>query len=269
MMKNTELVERVIDIATNYKTVYMWGVFGSPVSEDIIRKKTAQYGSWYNATRVAFFRSLIGRGYFAFDCVNLVKAILWGWTGDKNATYGGARYATNGVPDASANGFFQRCQNITDRFGNLKPGAALWMPGHFGVYIGDGKAVECTPIWKNGVQITAVGNIGKIAGLNTRTWAKTGTIPYIEYEEEDEMATVIEKLKTQTGKSEAEIIDALAFLVKNANTKEDAWEKAGSQALNDAGLASSQHPGNEPVEFGELGTIMTNLEAKMDKKYKR
>lgn len=266
MMTNKELVEKVIDIATNYKTVYMWGVFGSPVSEDIIRKKTAQYGSWYTPDKVALFRSLIGKGYFAFDCVNLIKGILWGWTGDKNATYGGARYATNGVPDASADGFFQRCTGITDRFRNIKPGDAVWLPGHIGVYIGNGRAVECTPRWKNGVQITAVGNLGRIPGLETRTWEKTGTIPYIEYEEEDEM---LNKLKEKTGMTEDAIIAAVAHLVKTANPTEEAWEKAGSAALNAAGLASSEHKGNEPVEFGELGTVLGKLEEKMDKKYKK
>ena len=28
---------------------------------------------------------------FGFDCVCLIKGILWGWDGDKNATYGGAK----------------------------------------------------------------------------------------------------------------------------------------------------------------------------------
>ena len=33
MMKASELVRKVTDIAKNYKTVYMWGVFGAPVTE--------------------------------------------------------------------------------------------------------------------------------------------------------------------------------------------------------------------------------------------
>lgn len=57
----------------------------------------------------------------------------------------------------------------------------VWTTGHIGIYIGDGLAVECTPKWKNCVQITAVGNIGSKAGYNTRTWKKHGHIPYVEY----------------------------------------------------------------------------------------
>ena len=55
------------------------------------------------------------------------------------------------------------------------------MPEHIGIYIGDGLCVECTPAWKNCVQITAVGNIGTKSGYNTRTWKKHGKLPYVDY----------------------------------------------------------------------------------------
>lgn len=55
------------------------------------------------------------------------------------------------------------------------------MSGHIGVYIGNGLAVECTPRWSDGVQITAVHNIGKIAGYNGRTWTKHGKLPHVNY----------------------------------------------------------------------------------------
>ena len=56
------------------------------------------------------------------------------------------------------------------------------MKGHIGIYIGNGLAVECTPAWKNKVQITAVGNIGKKTGYNTRTWTNHGKLNFIKYE---------------------------------------------------------------------------------------
>ena len=104
MMKASELVRRHIDVAKNYKTVYMWGCFGSPVGETIIDEKSAQYPDWYTGGRVTYLRSLIGKVVYGFDCVNLTKGILWGWNGNKNAYYGGARYASNSVPDVSADG---------------------------------------------------------------------------------------------------------------------------------------------------------------------
>ena len=62
-------------------------------------------------------------------------------------------------------------------------GDVLWYVAQtaIGIYIGDGLAVECTPKWKNCVQITAVANIGSKSGYNARTWKKHGHIPYVEY----------------------------------------------------------------------------------------
>ena len=82
MMTPAELVKRHIDVAKNYKTVYMWGCFGFPVTESILREKAAQYPSWYTAAKQAELRKLIGKSYFGFDCVNLTKGILWGWNGN-------------------------------------------------------------------------------------------------------------------------------------------------------------------------------------------
>ena len=150
-MNAAELVKKHIDIANNYRTVYMWGCFGMPVTENIIREKAAQYPGWYTAAKQAELRKLIGKGYFGFDCVNRTKGILWGWNGSQNAIYGGAKYAVNGVPDVSADGMISKCQNVsTGNWEALVPGEGLWMPGHWGLYIGGGLAVECTPVWKNG-----------------------------------------------------------------------------------------------------------------------
>lgn len=182
MMTAAELVKRHIEVAENYKTVYMWGCFGMPVTESILREKAAQYPNWYTAARQAELRKLIGKGYFGFDCVNLTKGILWGWNGNQNAAYGGANYAANGVPDVSADGMITKCTAVSATgWADMVPGEGLWGPGHWGLYIGDGLAVECTPAWKNGVQITAVGNIGARSGYSTRTWKKHGRLPYVDY----------------------------------------------------------------------------------------
>lgn len=185
VMRASELVRRHIDVAKNYKTVYMWGCFGMPVTESIIREKAAQYPSWYTAAKQAELRKQIGKSYFGFDCVNLTKGILWGWNGNQNAAYGGAKYAANGVPDVSADGMIAKCRDVSaSRWDKLVPGEGLWMPGHWGLYIGDGLTVECTPIWGNGVQITAVLNIGSKSGYNARRWTKHGKLPWVEYDTE-------------------------------------------------------------------------------------
>ena len=182
IMTAKELVQKHIDVAENYKTIYAWGCFGFPCAQAILNEKKAQYPDWYNANRMAMYQAKIGTGTFLFDCVNLTKGLLWGWNGNKNAVYGGAKYAANGVPDVSADGMIALCKNVsTSNWSSMVPGEGLWGPGHWGLYIGDGLAVECTPAWKNGVQITAVGNIGAKSGYNTRNWTKHGRLPWIDY----------------------------------------------------------------------------------------
>ncbi|KAK2946980.1 putative Exo-glucosaminidase lytG precursor [Blattamonas nauphoetae] len=175
------LVATATKICTSYKTVYMIGVFGSPVTTSIINQKRAQYPTWYTPDRVAFYNTLVGKGYFGFDCVCFIKGILWGWNGDASKTHGGAVYASNNVPDIGEDLMITRCHGVSNTFRNIAPGEALWLQGHIGVYLGSGKGAECTPAWQNKCQITAVANIGPISGLNSRRWAKHGKLPYVTY----------------------------------------------------------------------------------------
>jgi hypothetical protein len=191
MMRAEELVRRCVDAAENYKTLYIMGCFGAPMNAANKKRYTQNHSFNKAAARVKLINAATA-DTFGFDCVNLIKGILWGWTGDTSKTYGGAAYASNGVADVSADGMIKLCKGVTSDFSGIVPGAAVWMSGHIGVYIGDGLAVECTPKWENKVQITAVGNIGKKSGYNTRTWTKWGLIPYVDYsvkEEDDEMLT--------------------------------------------------------------------------------
>lgn len=180
-MTNKEFVQKAIDAAVNYKTVYANGMFGSLIEENIIAQKARQLPSWYTAERQANLRKLIGKGYFGFDCVCFVKGILWGWNGDTSKNYGGAKYESNGVPDLTESQMMSKCTEASTDFTKIEPGEFLWIPGHCGIYVGNGLAVECTPAWDNGVQITAVKNLGEKAGYNSRTWTKHGKLPYVTY----------------------------------------------------------------------------------------
>lgn len=184
-MDNKELVTRLQVIAANYRTTYMWGVFGSPVTESKIAEKVRQYPRRYTAAKLAKLRSYIGRGYYGFDCVGLIKGVLWGWSGRDTHPHGGARYEAAGGPtDLDANQMIARCKSVSADFSKIMPGCAVWMQGHIGVYIGDGKVVEATPSWRDGVQVSACLNIGPIAGLPGRRWTKHGKLPWVEYVQE-------------------------------------------------------------------------------------
>ena len=123
-----------------------------------------------------------------------IKGILWGWRGDKSAVYGGAKYCSNGVPDIGTEEIIKVCSGVSEDFSKVDVGELLWMTGHVGVYIGEGLAVEASPKWKNGVQITSVLNMGSKKGYNGRTWVKHGKLPYVEYAPEiDVILSLLEK----------------------------------------------------------------------------
>ena len=179
-MTNFELAAKLTEIAAKYKTLYVLGCFGAPLTAANKERYINAYSYNSKANRKKQINAA-SADTFGFDCVNLIKAVLWGWNGDKTANYGGANYASNGVPDIGADAMIGVCKDVSTNFKNIEVGEAVWMSGHIGIYIGGGLAVECTPAWKNKVQITAVGNIGKKSGYNTRTWVKHGKLPYITY----------------------------------------------------------------------------------------
>lgn len=193
IMKASEFVKKLEDIAKNHKTLYVMGCFGAPLTKTNKTRYTTNHEYNKQPARTKHINAA-SEDTFGFDCVNLIKGVLWGWNGDKKKTYGGAKYNTKGVPDTNADGMIKLCKEVSTDFSNVKVGEAVWCSGHIGVYIGDGLAIECTPAWKNKVQITAC-NVKK-AGYNTRTWKKHGKLPWIDYD-------VVEKPKKTTTKKPA------------------------------------------------------------------
>lgn len=174
-MKANSFVSKLYEIATTKKTVYAWGMFGSTITKARVQGKAKQYPYWYTDRKVeSIFAPLYGSNppVWGFDCVGLIKGVLWGWDGDESKVYGGAVYANNSVPDLSADGMIGRCTNVSSNMGSIAVGEFLWMKGHCGVYIGNGRVVESSPKWANGVQVTA---------LTARNWLKHGKLPWIEY----------------------------------------------------------------------------------------
>ncbi len=175
------LAQRCLDVATTFHTLYVLGAFGWPMTE--ANKTRAQNAYAYNrrSDRQAKIQAASAET-FGFDCVCLIKALLWGWRGDPAAAYGGASYASGGVPDIDEASMIRRCSAVSQDFSEIAVGEVVWMPGHIGVYTGDGLAVECTPIWGDGVQQSAVGNIGDKPGYPTRTWVSHGKLPWLSYD---------------------------------------------------------------------------------------
>ena len=183
---NSAAINEAVEIAKNFKTLYVMGCFGAPLTGSNVSRYCNNHSYNRAADRTAMIKAAGNQNppVYGFDCVCLIKGILWGWSGNASKTYGGANYASNGVPDIGADTMITRCLDVSATgWANMAVGEAVWMSGHIGIYIGDGLAVECSPKWENKVQITAVGNIGSKAGYNTRTWTKHGKLPYVDYSE--------------------------------------------------------------------------------------
>lgn len=194
---NYQLMAKAYEILRHYNTCYLYGGIGQIVTQSVVNAKAKQYPSFYTSARKANYTQYINssKRYWGFDCVNLYKSILWGWNGDESKSFGGAKYASNGVPDASADGLFSYCTNKSSTgWDNMMIGEALWMSGHFGLYVGNGKCIECSPRWNriglgtswgeewNGVMLTGVSNCSNCpTDIHTRKWTKHGKLPYIQY----------------------------------------------------------------------------------------
>lgn len=106
--------------------------------------------------------------YLECDCSGLIKGTLWGYP--QNGKYGHI------YPDVNANTIMSTyCYEQSSNFNNITRGEFVWMSGHIGVYIGNGKVCECSPKWENGIQIT---------NLKARKWklhAKSKWLDYLNY----------------------------------------------------------------------------------------
>ena len=217
-MTNLEFVEKIKDIADNYKTSYMLGCWGFLTNDANISYSVGRKG--LNNSRFRAGAESIKNDGWMFDCVCLIKSVLWHFEGNKNKPRGGgATYNSNGVPDIGADQMIKVCREVSTDFTKLEVGEVVWVTGHIGVYVGGGKVVECTPKWSvapDGVKYTNLANQGFTSG-RSRKWTKHGKLPYIEYVKDGVESMTKEELK-----------EFIEVTVKNMGVGEpaDNWAKS-------------------------------------------
>lgn len=209
VMTNVEFVKKLNDIVSNYKTLYVMGCFGAPMNTKNQKRYSTNTAYNRRAERTKIIYAADDET-FGFDCVCLVKGVLWGWDGDKNRTYGGATYASNDVPDTSTEGMIAKCSDIGTKFdvATMVPGELVWQKGHVGIYIGDGHVIECSPAFKNCVQITRFVEENSDIPLRN-TWKKHGKLPWINYGDVEAEVTAI--IPTVLEWQKAAIADGFKF----------------------------------------------------------
>lgn len=175
-IKAQDFCKRLISCATDYNTMYVSGCFGAPLIPLTIERYINKNS--YNKKIENLIRKCAkdydehGKITFGFDCVCLVKGILWGWYGNEKHIYGGAVYKKNDIPDFGVNSLSTYCTGWSNNFDKIIPGEIVWLSGHCGVYVGNGNVVECTPKWDNKVQIRK---------LSDRKWTRHGKLNFVNY----------------------------------------------------------------------------------------
>lgn len=169
MMKLSNFLD-VLKKMASVKTLYVMGGWGFPLTES--NKKRAYTQSYNCRTERKKKIEAASADTFGFDCCGIVKSALWGWIGDPKQKNGGATYASNGVPDYDAKEFmFSGCKDPSQNMNKIDAGEFLWFDGHCGVYLGNGKTIESTPSWKDGVQIRDFDG----------RWKYHGHLEYVDY----------------------------------------------------------------------------------------
>ena len=258
-MKVNDFLERIRQLP-KLKTLYVKGGWGAPRND--YNKKRVINAYDYNYQRRAKIEAA-SADTFAFDCCGIVKSVLWGFSADPSKSNGGAQYKANGVPDLSEAGFLRVCTYVSNDWSKIIPGACLFMDGHMGVYIGDGKAVEATPIWEDGCQYTRVNNITAKGRGNGRTWSKWGLIPYVDYKEDEMSKEEIQEIVEETI---VKIFPGMMKSYNNALAELPASNEETQRRIDrviEAGLMGGDPSGSfrpqSPMKREELAIVLSNM----------
>lgn len=132
---------------------YWYGTVVYPCTESRLKAKAKQYPTHYAESRMSKYRQDIADHKVSMDCVGMIKGFFWtnGGQGVTDYINGGAsytnKYGANGCPDKSANGMLDWCKSKGCEWGTIATlpdviGIPVYMPGHVGVYIGNGEVIE-------------------------------------------------------------------------------------------------------------------------------
>lgn len=174
---------------------YWYGTFGQKATQGLLRQKSAQYPSQY---KWSDFVEQYGQR--VHDCVGLIKGYLWCDSPTSTPIY-------NANQDKDVSGMLANC-SINGNISTMpdEPGVLVFMDGHVGIYIGNGKVIEARGHLYGVVETK----------LKERKWTKWGKLDWIDYVEEK----VINMFK------DGEELEALDYLVEKGKiTDKEYWLK--------------------------------------------
>ena len=152
---------------------YVCGTYGEVLTESLLDTKASEHPDEVSGKKDFIAATWMDRR--TADCVGLIKG--YGWLNPETHEI---EYATNGMPDIGPDDMYNNAaeKGTIDTIPEI-PGLAVWVQGHIGIYIGDGKVVEAKNM-ESGVQQT------ELIGGPWTNWLKIPYISYIEQPEETE-----------------------------------------------------------------------------------
>lgn len=171
-MTNKEFVS-IAKTIVNMNTAYGKGTFGQKWTKTLASQKQKQYPDFYTGSVIASLnKKAEASALYVFDCVGLIKGIIWGFPSK-------VIYKSNGLDDVSDQGLWDKyCTDKSKDFSNIQPGEIMHIKGHVGVYIGDGKVIECTNKWSKNVLVSSINKGDKYY----RAWTEHGKFSLLIYE---------------------------------------------------------------------------------------
>ena len=164
---------------------YWYGTTGHPCSSALLKSKMIQYPTHYTSGRMSKYNEDIKKHEVCSDCIGLAKAYAWTNGGEnviesigKEKPLYKISYASNGMPDQSANGMFEYAKAKKMEWGAIGSipeirGIAVRYNGHVGYYDGNGYVIE-----ERGFKYGCVKT-----KLKDRPWTHWYKLPHIKYEE--------------------------------------------------------------------------------------
>jgi len=148
---------------------YWYGTCVYDCSKSLLSRKSKQYPTHYKENRLKQYNADIAAKKKCADCIGLIKGYYW--TRDD----GTMKYGLDGRPDKGANSMFKAAK-VKGAISDMPeiPGLLLYSPGHAGVYVGDGWAIEARG-FAYGIVKTRV---------SERKWESWYQCPYIDYVDE-------------------------------------------------------------------------------------
>ena len=148
-------------------TVYLWDGLGQLITEKVIEEGVERYPEVYTEEYCKHLRKHIGKNTYGFDCSGLIKNFIMGGL-------------ENFQLDESLDYNSSMLLRYSEKSGEIRTlpeikGVCLYMPGHVGIYMGNGRVIEATRNIKfgDGVVETA---------LKDRKWTDWFFCPGIQYD---------------------------------------------------------------------------------------